>query len=109
MQNKLRNFFIRILRDFPFLRKLLLKVFPCSGLLNSQLLQENFLGDYIQSHYDKETLRQKRTARRYSPVSEATACRIFFKPCSNNTSTNKQDNILNSIHQGFVFAIEAIK
>jgi len=60
MKNKLRNLFIRILPHFPFLRKVLLKLFPSNCLLNRQVLRENFLGDYIQSHYDKETLRQKR-------------------------------------------------
>jgi SAM-dependent methyltransferase len=38
----------------------LLKLFPSSGLLIRQVLRENFLGDYIQSHYDKESLIRKR-------------------------------------------------
>jgi SAM-dependent methyltransferase len=60
MKNKLKDRFIRILPHFPFFRKVLLKLFPTSGLLNRQILQENFLGDYIQSHYDQGSLIQRR-------------------------------------------------
>jgi SAM-dependent methyltransferase len=59
MKNKLRNLFITLLPHLPFLRKLLLKLSPSSCLLNRQILQENYLRDYIQNYYDKEALQQK--------------------------------------------------
>ncbi len=60
LKNKLRNLFIQLLPHFPVLRKLLLKLSPSSCLLNTQILQENYLRDYIQSYYDSASLQQKR-------------------------------------------------
>jgi hypothetical protein len=51
---------IRLVTNFPFARRILLKLFPSSSLLNRQVLQQNFLRDYIYSHYEEESLKQKR-------------------------------------------------
>lgn len=56
MKQRLKQF----LTTYPFARRLLLKLFPSSSLLNRAALLENFLHDYIYSYYDQESLEQKR-------------------------------------------------
>jgi len=60
MKVKLRQSLVTFLRSSPSARNLLLKVFPSSSLLNRERLKENYLRDYIYSHYAKDSLEQRR-------------------------------------------------